>query len=250
MSKKILIAATAVFIGLAPMAHADDLFPDAEKALGGKFSANVGLVSEYLFRGLTQSGDNTPAIQGGFDFAHDSGVYVGVWGSSINFGGDIETDVYGGWSGDIDLGGTSISLDAGAILYAYPNASSSAKLDYWEGYVGVTKDFGFLSANVKFSYSPDWTGTTKSDAEYIEGNVDVLVGKYFTVNLHAGHQWYQKNLEVGFDDYTDWSAGVSATVAGFDVSVSYIGTDLPHSQLDAYGQSNNHKFVASVSRSF
>ncbi len=246
MKTKILLAAMAALIGLAPVAKADDLF--SEKDLGGKFSANVGLTTEYLFRGVTQSGDGNPAVQGGFDFAHDSGVYLGTWASSINFGGNIETDFYGGWSGN--LGANKIGLNVGAILYHYPSASSDKKLDYWEGYVGVSKDFGFASGGVKFSYSPDWTGTTTSNAEYLEANVDVPAGKYFTVNLHTGHQWFSDNTGVGFDDYTDYMVGLSTGMAGFTVKVQYINSDLPQSQLTTYGQKHSEKLIASIGRSF
>lgn len=245
MKTKILIAAMAAFIGLAPLAKADDLF--SQKDLGGKFSANVGFVTEYLFRGLTQSGNGTPAVQGGFDFAHDSGVYLGTWGSSINFGGNIETDFYGGWSGDI--GPNKIGLDVGAILYHYAAAPHSKKLDYWEGHVGVSKDFGFATGGLKFSYSPAWTGDT-GQAEYLETNWSVPAGKYFTVALHAGHQWFNKNNEVGLNDYTDWSVGLNTGMAGFTVGVTYIGSDLPHGQLHSYGQDQSNKLIASISRSF
>ena len=67
-------------------------------------SANVGFVSEYSFRGIAQSNEN-PAVQGGFDVTHDSGLYTGGWGSTVNFNdGDeaqLEVDVYGGYSGAV-----------------------------------------------------------------------------------------------------------------------------------------------------
>jgi uncharacterized protein (TIGR02001 family) len=246
MKTKFLIAATAAFIGLAPAARADDLL--SEKDLGGKFSANVSIVNEYLFRGITQSGNGTPAIQGGIDFAHDTGIYVGTWASSINFGGNIETDVYGGWKGDVSP--YKIGLDVGAILYTYPSAASRLDLTYWEGHVGASKDFGFASGGVKFSYSPNWQGPTDGDAEYLESSLDIPAGKYFTVNLHAGHQWFDDNTKVGFDDYTDWLIGLSTGIAGFTVKVAYIGTDLPQAQLSTYGQDDSDKFMASISRTF
>jgi uncharacterized protein (TIGR02001 family) len=248
MKTKILIAAMAAMIGMAPVARADDLI--SEKDLGGKFSANVGLVTEYLFRATSQSGDGNPAVQGGFDFAHNSGLYIGTWASSINFGGNIETDFYGGWSGDI--GANKIGLNVGAILYHYPSASKDTKLDMWEGYVGVSKDFSVASASAKISYTPDWTGTgsTKS-ATYLEAAADVPAGKYFTVNLHAGHQWFEDNTGVGLDDYTDYSLGVSFGLAGFAAKVAYIDSDLSNTQLTSvFGQKHSGKLIATLSRSF
>ncbi len=241
MKTKIVIAAMAAMIGFAPAANATDLV--SEKAFGGKFSSNVALTSEYFYRAVTQSGKGNPAVQGGFDFAHNSGVYVGTWASSINFGGNLETDFYAGWSGEV--GSSKIGVDVGALLYHYPSAAGSADLDYWEGYAKLSKDFGVASGSVKFSYSPDWTGTTKSDAQYLEAAVSIPAGKYFTVDLHAGHQWFQKNSEVGLDDYTDYSIGVGFGIAGFGITVAYIDNDLPEAQSPDMG-----RFIITASRSF
>lgn len=242
MKRMILCAVGAVMIGLSTPALAEDLI--SEKDVGGKFSANVGLVSEYMFRALSQSGNGTPAIQGGFDFNHDSGVYVGVWGSNIDFGGNIETDFYAGWSGDVG-GKDGVGLDAGVILYHYPGADSGDNLDYVEGYVGVSKDFKVAGAGLKASYSPDYTASS-GDGLYLEGNVDVPAGKYFTVNLHAGRQWVDDNTAFGFDDYTDWLLGVSFSLFGFDAQVAYIDNDLD----DSVCVGGCDRVIASLSRSF
>jgi uncharacterized protein (TIGR02001 family) len=244
MKAKILIVAMAAAIGFSPVAKADDLI--SEKDLGGKFSANVALTSEYFYRGLSQSGKGNPAIQGGIDFAHNSGLYIGNWNSSINFGGNIESDFYGGWAGE--LGSSKVTLNVGALLYHYPSAANTSKLDYWEGYAGLSKNFGFASGMVKFSYSPDWTGTTDSSGQYLEAGLDIPAGKYFTVNLHAGHQWFSDNSTTtgtSTDDYMEYIAGVSVGLAGFTVKVAYVDNDLPNSQSADMG-----RFVATVSRSF
>lgn len=239
MKTRFLIAAMAAFIGLSPAAKADELF--TEKDIGGSISANFALTSEYFFRGISQSGRGNPAAQGGIDFAHDSGVYLGTWASSINFGGNVETDFYGGWSGDV---GDGLGLDVGAILYHYPSAASADELDYWEGYAGLSKDFGFASAGAKFSYSPEWTGET-GEAWYIEGNVDVPAGRFFTINLHAGYQWFDDNTAVGFDDYSDYLIGVSFAAIGLDFQVAYVDTSLPEAQNGDMG-----RLFATVSKSF
>jgi len=228
----------AAFIGFAPVAKAEDLVKESD--LGGKFSANAAMTTEYFFRGLTQSGKGNPAIQGGFDFAHKSGAYVGTWGSSINFGGNAEVDLYGGWSGDV--GG--VGLDVGLIYYHYPSSSNADDLDFIEGYVGLSKDLGFASASAKLSYSPDYT-TSAGDATYIEAGLDIPAGKYFTVSLHAGHQWVDDNDSFGFDDYTDYSVGVGFGLAGFAMTVGYVATDLSESQ-----SADDGRFFVSAARSF
>jgi len=240
MKTKIVIAAMAAFIGFAPMANAEDLI--SEKSLGGKFSANAAMTTEYFFRGLTQSGKGNPAVQAGFDFAHNSGMYLGAWGSSINFGGNIETDFYGGWSGEV--GDAKVGVDAGVILYHYPSADSTDNLDFWEGYVKLSKDFGVAAASAKLSYSPDYT-VSSGDAVYIEAALDIPVGKYFTLNLHGGHQWVDDNDAFGFDDYSDYLVGVSFGLVGFSAQIAYVGTDLPSAQV-----ADDGRLMASLSRSF
>ncbi len=241
MKTKIVIAAMAAMIGFAPVAKAEDLI--SEKALGGKFSANAAMTTEYFFRGLTQSGKGNPAVQGGFDFAHNSGVYLGTWGSSINFGGNVETDFYAGWSGEVG-GDAKVGLDAGVILYHYPSAKGSSNFDFWEGYVALSKDLGFAAASAKVSYSPDYT-VSSGDSVYVEAGLDIPAGKYFTINLHAGHQWVDNNTLFGFDDYSDYLVGVSFGLAGFSAQIAYIGTDLPSAQV-----ADDGRLMASISRSF
>lgn len=246
MKGKILYTAAAVMLALAPVAKADDLI--TEKDVNGKLSANVALTSEYFYRGITQSGKGNPAIQGGLDFNHNSGLYIGNWNSSINFGGNIESDFYAGWAGE--LGASKIKLNGGVLLYHYPSSTKTEKLDYWEGYVGLSKDFGFASGLVKFSYSPDWTGTTKSDAQYLEAGVDIPAGKYFTVNLHAGHQWFEDNSSTtgtSTDDYTHYSLGVSFGLLGTTVKVAWMDNDIPSTQT---GGRDMGRFFVMASKAF
>ena len=242
MKAKILIAAMAGAIAFSPVAMAEDLI--SEKDIGGKFSANVGLTNEYLYRGVTQSGKGNPAIQGGIDFAHNSGFYIGNWNSSINFGGNIESDFYGGYTWEIGKSGYKPNI--GVLYYHYPSAKGSNKLDMWEGYVGVTKDYGVASGGVKFSYSPDETGTgTSKDSQYLEANVDIPAGKYFTVNLYGGRKWFADNTGASFKDYNTWSLGVSTGVFGFTLKAAWVDNDLPQSQSADMG-----RFVVSLNRSF
>jgi len=240
MKFRLLITLIAVMIGFGSTSHADELF--TEKSMGGKFSANAGFVSEYLWRGLSQSGNGSPAAQGGFDFTHDSGFSLGVWGSNINFAGNLEMDVYGGFSKDL---GNKITMDVGAIYYHYPGQANAADLDFVEGSIGLGKDFGAFSGSAKISYSPDFTGSA-GNATYLELGAGIPLGKIFTLNLHGGRQWMEENTTSGFDDYTDWSAGIGFAGAGFDFAVTYLGTDLPS------GQCTNEcsRLIASVGRSF
>jgi uncharacterized protein (TIGR02001 family) len=244
-----VLAASVISFGTS--AKAAELI--SEKDLNGKVSANVGMVTEYFFRGLTQTGKKF-AVQGGLDFAHNSGIYVGTWGSNVDFGdGDeasAEVDVYGGWSGD--LGKSKVTLDVGAIYYLYPGADDSLNYDFFEVYAGLSKDFGFASTSAKISYSPEYFADT-GDATYVELGVDIPVGKHFTVNLHGGYQWIDDNAGFGADDYFDYLVGVSFSLIGLDFQVAYVGTDLDDSNENSSSncfRSSCSTVIASVSKSF
>ena len=99
----------------------------------GEWSANASMTSNYIWRGLTQT-ENEAAVQGGIDYAGDSGFYVGTWASNVNYGaGDVysyEHDIYAGFA--FDTG--DISWDVG---YLYYNYDKEAEFDFSEVYLGV-----------------------------------------------------------------------------------------------------------------
>ena len=114
MRKSLLLAALIGGFLLPAAVMAEDAAPEAAAAPAAAapaapvsphtFSYNVGLYSQYIFRGLTQTA-RRPALQGGVDYSHSSGVYLGTWGSNINWltdggnwhSGSLEWDIYGGF---------------------------------------------------------------------------------------------------------------------------------------------------------
>src|SRR5262249_26890266 len=143
--------AAFALLGFSGSALADEPFGPGF----GTISANVGAVTDYRFRGISQS-DEGPAIQGGVDYVHDSGIYLGTWASSIDFNdGDEaneEVDLYGGWSGDV--GGSTLTV--GAAYYWYPGADSDLNYNYYELLAKVGHDFGKVSGSVGVNYSPNY----------------------------------------------------------------------------------------------
>lgn len=190
-----------------------------EESSAFDFSANAALVSDYVFRGISQSDENF-AIQGGFDIGHESGLYTGVWASSIDFNdGDeanIEIDIYGGYGGEVH----DISYDVGAIYYAYPGANSSLNYDFWEAYGSLGYDFGAASATVGVSYSPEFFGDA-GDAVYTHLGVDVPLPHDFTLSGGVGYQEIDKG-----ENYTDWNLTVGYDWRDVNFFVSYTDTDL------------------------
>ncbi len=220
-----------------------------EETYGLTFSANTALVSEYVFRGISQS-DEKPAFQGGFDVTHESGVYAGVWGSNIDFnegagvdGPSLEVDLYGGYSGSVN----DISYDVGVIYYAYPGADDSLDYDYVEAAVAVGYDFGAFSASASFNYSPEFFGDS-GDAQYYALGVDVPLMKDLSLSAHVGRQEIDDNDAFGLDDYTDWSLGLNYSLKGFDMFVQYIDTDL--SEPSECSDGCAERIVFGISRSF
>jgi len=117
MNKKLITLAVAGVLAAPMMAVA------AEPASPHTFTGNVGIASEYLYRGLAQTAGK-PALQGGFDYAHSSGFYAGVWGSNISWlenantsSASLEIDVYGGFKGSIT---DDFGFDLGVLTYNYP----------------------------------------------------------------------------------------------------------------------------------
>ena len=199
-------------------------------AAHAEVSGSITLTSDYLFRGITQT-DEHPALQGGVEWAHDSGFYVGTWGSSISWLSDsdpdissqLELDGYVGFRGDV--GDSGFGYDVGAVYYWYPGSYPAGfnKAATTELYAGVT--WNILSA--KYSYAvTDLFGIPDSDGS---SNLDVAVGWEFapswTLNGAVGKQWVAGT--AGTASYAFWSAGLSKSFDnGFDIALAFHDNDL------------------------
>lgn len=193
-------------------------------------SGSITLTNDYLFRGITQT-DGKPALQGGVEWAHDSGFYAGTWGSSISWLSDsdpdissqLELDGYVGFRGD--FGDSGFGYDVGAVHYWYPGSYPAGfnKADTTEAYAGLS--WGLLSA--KYSYAlTDLFGIPDSDGST---NLDLGVGWAFapgwSLNGAAGKQWVKGTAGTG--TYAFWSVGVGKTFDnGFDIAVAWNDNDL------------------------
>lgn len=210
------------------------------------FSANVGFVSQYSFRGITQS-DEQPALQGGFDVAHESGVYAGIWGSNVDFNdGDeasVEVDFYAGFSNSVD----HLNYDVGLIYYAYPGADSDLDYDFWEASFALGYDFDVFAASASVNYSPEYFGDS-GDAFYYGANVDVPLPADITLSGHLGYQDIDDEVAFGVKDYIDWSLGLGYSFKGFDFSLAYVDTNLDEPSECSDGC--DAKIIFGISRSF
>lgn len=184
-------------------------------------SANVGLTTDYRFRGISQT-DNEAALQGGFDIAFDSGFYVGTWGSNVDFANSLELDYYVGFGGEIS---ESLSYDLGYIYYDYPGTDGD---DPYQEFYG-SLSFGDLTLGA--AYSNDYYFET-GEFYYLYGDYGFDLGQGYNLGLHYGYNSFDEAdtfLSKG-DDYSDWSVAISKEFAGIEVSLSYVDTDLDESE--------------------
>lgn len=242
MKKSKFLIVPMIALGMVSLAEAEPLVE--ESAIPGEFSANISLTSDYIFRGISQTGNN-PAVQGGFDYTYDFGpaaVSAGIWASNVKFSdATIEIDYYAGVGGSID----SFSWDLSAIYYTYPGADSSLNYDFFEIAPSIGYDFGFMAVSAGLNYSPEYFGDS-GDAYYTHGGIDIPLGKYFTLSGTVGYQAIDDNAAWGTDDYTDYGISLSTEIAGFGLSAGWTDTDLSKSQCDdACGV-----FSVALSRSF
>ncbi len=201
--------------------------------LGGEISANISMLNDYRFRGVSLN-DEGFAIQGGFDWSHESGFYVGTWASNISDfnGASIESDFYGGYAGEVN----GISFDIGGLLYSYPGGTNT---DYFELYGSTGIDLGFASVTVgaNYAFSNDNLGNQDNIYIYTDGEVAIP------------NTPLSLNLRLGFEDGAfgnkkwDWLIGTTLSYQGLDFGVSYIDTNVT-------GNNSDGRVVFSVGASF
>ena len=251
VSMKNLALVSAIAAALAaPSAVLAQAMPATAPASPHTFTANVGLVSDYLFRGISQT-RGKPALQGGADYSHSSGLYAGIWGSSIKWVSDaqnvsvpVEVDLYGGFKNT--FAGGDWNYDLGLITYNYSGskdvpANNSAKADTTEIYGAL----GWKWLTAKYSYSTSsnfisWYGgpaganngvapNPKTDTRgsgYLELNAAYDLGDGWGITGHIGDQKVANYRAVGQTDasYTDYKVGVTKDFGFGVVGLAYSTT--------------------------
>jgi uncharacterized protein (TIGR02001 family) len=224
------ILAGSVFA--AAPAFAED--EDTASSSGLTVTGNAAVVTDYRFRGVSLSAGDF-AIQGGFDIAHTSGFYVGTWASSIQGGtpyGEMELDVYGGWTGEVAPG---VTVDAGLLYYLYPTGDVPGfDTDYFEPYASISTSLGPVSATagVAYAWKQDSLGNNDNLYLYTDFNLGVP-NTPVTLTAHAG---YTDGVlappllsGTGDDSGFDWSIGATTKVIGnLTAGVTYVGTEGPN----------------------
>jgi uncharacterized protein (TIGR02001 family) len=200
------------------------------------FSGNVSLVSDYLYRGISQTAAK-PAIQGGFDYAHPSGFYIGAWGSNISWisdginatGASLELDTYLGFKNKF---AGDFSYDVGYLRYNYPGyyGSGETKGDTDEIYGLI----GWKWITLKYSNSlgdtfglADASGTSYIDlsASYTLEESGVTLGAHYGDQSYKGTPADTAKANGNDPSYTDWKVYVSKDFSGYVWGLTYSSTD-------------------------
>ena len=258
------LASLAILSALSATSYAQQAAAPAAQS-PHTFTGNVGLVTDYRFRGISQT-YKQPAIQGGFDYSHASGFYLGTWASNVSGnlypgGAAMEWDFYGGykWEPVKDLG-----LDVGLLHYYYPGSryynatlgKSGNKFDNTELYLGAT--YKWFSA--KYSYAltdyfgiktatyggacgfnsngtapttgclPATPGSSRGSG-YLDLNANFEVMEKTTLGLHFGHTSVR---HYGGLSYSDIKVGLTRDFGWATLGVAYITTNAK-AQFYRYG---------------
>lgn len=226
---KIALAAAAATVALAGAASAQEL----------KLSYNVGVTSDYVFRGVSQTQED-PAIQGGLDLS--SGIaYAGVWASNVDFGAPdptAEIDLYAGIKPTVG----DTSFDLGVYYYGYVDDKdlTPGKYSYFEVKGAVSKAFGPATLGAAVYFSPEYPGKG-GNSTYFEVNGAVPVAEKITLSGAVGHQAIKN-----YGDYNTWNVGVSYALT------DKLSADLRYHDTDEhnYGKIYDSRIVVGLKAAF
>ena len=167
-------------------------------------SANIGVTSDYIWRGVTQT-DEGAAVQAGLDYEADNGLYVGTWASNVDFPdvyNGAEVDVYAGYKKDLK---GELNFDVGAIRYMYP--SEDMALDVTEVYAKA----GLKGLEAEVSYGVDTEGTDTD-----QGNLYYALGYSGEFSNGIGYGAKVGRFDFEAADLTDYNHAQLSLSKGFD----------------------------------
>ncbi|MGJ7494614.1 TorF family putative porin [Variovorax sp. RT4R15] len=237
--------------------------PAADPAPASPLTANISLTTNYKFRGQDQDqiGKNDyyktravkPAIQGGFDYAHESGFYVGNWNSSVNWlqGNSIESDIYGGYK----FKGGPIDWDVGVLTYIYPGNSLGNTTEIYGAGTYTNEVIGAFTLKYSHTVSKDYFGFagTKNGSGlkgrgtgYLNLAYSKEIVPKLTLKAAVGYTRMSSDIRsLGYKSYVDYNVGasydfggglsLSGAVVGANKKSSYLLTSNPGIEIPDFG---------------
>lgn len=284
MRKSLIAAALVGAFSVPTFAVAADAAPAATPAPASPhtFTGNLTVANDYRFRGLSQT-FRQPTVQGGIDYSHASGIYLGTWMSNVSGlsypnGAGLEMDLYGGYKASIG----DVGLDVGYLKYYYPGAECSVAtcpakpgFDNQEVYIAasykwvtlkyshaISDYFGLNNTQVPFwGGKPGVVGANATLApngdskgsNYIDLTANVPLTEKLTLVAHYGHT---KVKNYGKLDYSDYKLALNYDLNGWVLGLAYVSTNAEKDYYYVANANGNVKntgtgtAVVSVSKSF
>lgn len=212
----IMVLATLALTSGAAFAQTAAAEPDYSLAY------NAGAITDYRYRGISQS-RLRPALQGGADFTHKSGFYLGAWASTIKWikdaGGDapVELDLYGGYKFSVGAFGA----DVGVLRYQYPRADLAVSPNTTEIYGAGS--FGPLTLKYSHAVTNLFGFADSKNSYYLDASATFDLGNGFSVVPHVGYQKVKNNDAFS---YTDYAVTLGKDFGnGFTASAGIVATD-------------------------
>ncbi len=222
-------------------------------------AGNMSLVSDYRFRGVSQT-YKLPAVQGGIDLTHSSGLYVGTWASNVTEklypnGAALEMDFYGGYKWAIT---DAFTLDLGGLYYYYPGSyylnadgAKGNKPNNFELYAGLS--WNWLSLKYSHNMTNFFGLEDSKNSNYIDLTASYPIMDKLTLVAHVGHQKVKNYSNL---DYTDYKLGVVYDLSGWNLGAAFVGTNAKE-EFYTIGEADGstkaiakNTVVLSVSKSF
>ncbi len=226
---KLALVAAAASVAMSGAAMAEEL----------KLSYNVGVASDYVFRGVSQTQED-PQVFGGVDLTYGVG-YAGVWASNVDFGADdpsAEIDLYAGVKPTVG----DTALDLGVIYYGYVDDKglTPGAYSYFEVKAAASRPVGPATVGLAAYYSPEFPGKT-GEAVYYEVNGSIPAGEKLSFSGALGHQEIDSA-----GDYATWNVGATyAVTPNIALDLRYSDTDEP-----SYGKIYGDRVFVSLKASF
>jgi uncharacterized protein (TIGR02001 family) len=231
----LLATSSAAFAQTAPAAAAPEV------------TYNVGVVSQYRYRGIAQTHGDA-ALQGGVDYANANGFYAGAWGSTIKWikdnkawdntsdvKGNVEVDLYAGYKGEA----AGIGYDFGYLRYEYVKNTLDktagggvyTNANTEEVYGALT--FGVVTAKYSYSLGDLFGARNSNGSTYVDLSANFDLGNGYTLVPHVGRQQVENNAN---GDYTDYALTLNKDMGnGLSASLSAITTNGQGKATDAGG---------------
>jgi uncharacterized protein (TIGR02001 family) len=232
MKKIVTPILVALTWGAAASAMAQTAAPAAPAEPESTLAYNAGVVSDYRYRGISQSRKQA-ALQGGVDYNDKSGFYVGAWGSTIKWiqdagakDGNVEIDLYGGYKGAAG----DVAYDVGFLRYQYQGNTYGKANGAFPGYVDANTNevygaatLGLFTAKYSYAISNLFGNKDSKGSYYLDLSAALDLGESYSLTPHLGYQSVAKNPEY---TYTDYSLTLGKDLGnGLSGSAAVIGTN-------------------------